>query len=223
MLNEGTFRGKIRVTMTVKKIVLIGAPGCGKGTQADRIREHFNLTHVSSGDVLRNEVKQETDFGKQIKEYMERGEIGPVELITDVILNHVDTNCADAFLFDGFPRALYQAEELKKRHTVNAAILIDVPEEALLARITGRRTCSGCGKVYHVSASPPRREGICDACEKPLIQRKDDNEETVKKRLEVFHTQTAPVISFYEKEGILKKIDGSGEPGEVFERLLDRL
>jgi len=209
--------------MTTKKLVLIGPPGCGKGTQAERLRDHFKLTHISSGNVLRNEVKQGTDFGKKIKEFMDRGEIGPVELITEVILNHVDETCPDAFLFDGFPRALYQGEELKKRHNIDAAILITVPESSIVERITGRRTCSECGNVYHVTANPPAREGTCDSCSNPLMQREDDNEATVSKRLEVYNTQTAPVITFYKKEGILKEVKGEGTPEEVFTQILKSL
>ncbi len=209
--------------MTIKKLVLIGAPGCGKGTQAERLREHFNLTHVSSGNVLRDEVKRGTDFGKQIKEFMDRGEIGPVELITEVILNYIDDECPESFLFDGFPRALYQAEELKKRHSIDAAILISVPEESIVERITGRRTCSGCGNVYHVTANPPLKENTCDSCQGALIQRDDDNEVTVKKRMEVYNSQTAPVISFYKKEGILKEVNGEANPEKVFCDILEAL
>lgn len=209
--------------MTVKKLVLIGAPGCGKGTQAEKLRTHFDLTHISSGNVLRDEVKRETDFGKQIKEFMDRGEIGPVELITEVILDHIDNNCPESFLFDGFPRALHQAEELKKRHSVDAAILISVPEDSIVSRITGRRTCSGCGNVYHVTANPPIRENTCDNCQGSLIQRDDDNEKTVQKRVEVYNSQTAPVISFYKNEGILKEVNGNAHPEEVFQTILKEL
>lgn len=209
--------------MTIQKLVLIGPPGCGKGTQAESLRDHFKLTHISSGNVLRDEVKRGTDFGKKIKEFMDRGEIGPVELITEVILNHVDETCPDAFLFDGFPRALYQAEELKKRHNLDAAILITVPESSIVKRIIGRRTCSECGNVYHVTANPPAQEGICDNCGSQLIQRKDDNKATVTRRIEVYNTQTAPVITFYQKEGILKEVKGDGTPDEVLENILKKL
>ncbi len=209
--------------MTINKLVLIGPPGCGKGTQAESLRDHFKLTHISSGNVLRDEVKRGTNFGTKIKKFMDRGEIGPVELITEVILNHVDETCPDSFLFDGFPRALYQAKELKKRHNLDAAILIKVPESSIIERISGRRTCSECGNVFHITANPPAREGICDSCDNPLIQREDDNEATVSRRMEVYKTQTAPVIEFYKKEGMLKEVKGDGTPEEVFAQILNIL
>jgi len=203
-----------------KKIVLIGPPGCGKGTQASRIRETFNIPHISSGNILRDEVRRGTDFGRQIKEFMDRGEIGPVELITEVIMNYLGENCSAGFLFDGFPRALYQAEKLKEQHDIDAAILISVPDEDIIKRITGRRTCTACGEVFHVDFNPPAKPHICDRCGSPLILRDDDNRETVQNRLSVYRNQTMPVIEFYKKEGLLHEVDGAKEPGAVFQDIM---
>jgi adenylate kinase len=203
-----------------KKIVLIGPPGCGKGTQASRIRETFSIPHISSGNILRDEVRRGTDFGRQIKEFMDRGEIGPVELITEVIMNYLGENCPSGFLFDGFPRALYQAEKLKERHNIDAAILISVPDEDIIKRITGRRTCTACSEIFHVEYNPPVKPHICDRCGAPLILRDDDNRETVQNRLSVYRNQTMPVIEFYKKEGLLREVDGAKEPAAVFQDIM---
>nr|HPR49734.1 nucleoside monophosphate kinase [Spirochaetota bacterium] len=161
--------------MNNTNLVLIGPPGSGKGTQAKELKTHYNIPHISSGDVLRSEVARGTELGKKIKVFMDRGEIGPVELITEAILSYVKENCPEGFLLDGFPRTVYQAEKLDALFSITAALFISVPEEEVVSRITGRRTCKGCGAIYHTVASPPLKDGICDSCGAELIQRSDDN------------------------------------------------
>ncbi|MCP4198033.1 MAG: nucleoside monophosphate kinase, partial [Proteobacteria bacterium] len=161
------------------KIILIGPPGSGKGTQSLQLKNSYAVSHVSSGDVLRNEVEKGSDFGKKVKSYMERGEIGPAELITEVILNFVDTSCRDGFVLDGFPRTVYQAEELQKRQHLDAAVCISIAENEIVDRITGRRICTSCNRIYHITYNPPQKPDICDDCHDRLMQRNDDNEETV--------------------------------------------
>jgi adenylate kinase len=201
------------------KITLIGPPGSGKGTQSLQLKNSHAVSHVSSGDVLRNEVEKGSDFGKKVKTYMDRGEIGPAELITEVILNFVDTNCQNGFVLDGFPRTVYQAEELQKRQNLDAALFISVPEDEIVTRITGRRICSSCNRIFHVTYNPPQKPNICDDCHSPLIQRSDDNKETVVNRMRVFNEQTKPVLDFYEQAGLLKKVDGGASPKSVFKKI----
>jgi adenylate kinase len=201
------------------KIILIGPPGSGKGTQAVRLRERYGARHISSGDVLRSEVARKTDLGKKISYYMDRGEIGPVELITEAILEYIGRNAPDSFILDGFPRTTYQAEELEKRHRVDAVIFIDVRPDEIVRRILGRRTCGNCGAVYHVSSSPPAREGICDRCGTALTRRSDDTEETVLNRLRVYDNETRPLVRHYEELGLLRRVDGSRTGDDVFSEI----
>jgi adenylate kinase len=196
------------------KLVLIGPPGSGKGTQAFRLRDKYGIPHLSSGDVLRAQVAAGTDFGKKIKRYMDRGEIGPAELITKVILRHLGEHCPRGFILDGFPRTLYQAEKLSEAHAINAAILIDVPDEEIIARISGRLTCKKCNSIYHVKNKPPVTANTCDACGSPLFHRPDDNEETIAKRIRVYNEETRPVVDFYRKNGLLKTVNG-GQDAEI--------
>ena len=205
------------------KLTLIGAPGSGKGTQSQYLVEQTGAVHVSSGDVLRHEVAAGTEFGKKIKGYMDKGEIGPVELITEVVLGYLDSKAEDGFILDGFPRTVYQASALAERHSLNAAILIDVSEEAITSRITGRRICPSCDAVYHIESNPPVSGGVCDHCNVELITRKDDNEEVVGRRLEVYAQDTRPVIDFYSNEGLLRKVDGEQPPERVRDQILEYL
>ena len=203
------------------QLLIIGAPGSGKGTQASRLKDDFGLSHISSGDVLRSEVSRGTEFGKKIKEYMDRGEIGPVELITDTVLNFIDTNASGGFILDGFPRVIYQAEKLDEKYNIDAALFIDVAEEEVVMRITGRRTCKNCSSIYHIVFNPSSQENICDSCGGELIQRSDDNEETIKKRMSVYLNDTMPIVDFYEKKGILKRIDGNRNPDEIYNEIVE--
>lgn len=202
--------------MSNKKITLIGPPGSGKGTQAQRIKERYSLPHLSSGEILRAEVAQKTDLGKEIEGYMAKGEIGPVELITDAILSYVMRTCPDAFILDGFPRTVYQAKKLSKDHELTGAFFIDVQENEIVKRITGRRTCSACSAIFHTEFNTPKNEGICDTCGGELFQRSDDNEETVLNRIRVYNDETKPVLDFYEELGLLNRIDGNRDSSEVF-------
>jgi len=202
------------------KLVLIGPPGCGKGTQAELLRKKFDLTHISSGNILRAEVKTGTPFGKKIKKYMDKGEIGPQELITEVVMAYIEKNCPSGFILDGFPRTLYQAETLNVKHNIVAAIYLKVAEKEIVKRITGRRTCGKCGRVYHVDYSPPKKNGHCDSCDGSLIQRDDDTAETVKNRIRVYNDETMPVLDYYRDLGVLKEINANVAPDIIFQEIL---
>ncbi len=180
------------------------------------LHDESGLPHISSDDILRGEVKNNTEFGKKIKAYMDRGEIGPADMIAEVVLAHIGKQCPHGFILDGFPRALIQAEMLGMAHSLNAVILLDVPENAILQRITGRRTCSACSRIYHVAVNPPRKEGICDECGGELFHRSDDNAETVKNRIRVYADDTKPLIEYYEKKGLLRRIDGSCDTQSIY-------
>ena len=203
------------------KFVLMGPPGSGKGTQAGRLSETLGIQHISSGDILRDHVARKTPFGKKVKAFMDRGEIGPEELITEIVLRHVDENCPSGFILDGFPRTLYQADEIEKTHNIVAAILLEVSDEIVIARLSGRRVCETCRCIYHVANRKPRRENICDECGAKLVQRKDDTEETIRNRLEVYREQTEPVIDFYARKSVLKRINGNNDPDMVFDEIMN--
>lgn len=202
------------------KLVLIGPPGSGKGTQAERLNAHFEVPHISSGNVLRSHVANGTDLGKKIKSFMVKGEIGPVELITEAILSYVQENCPSGFILDGFPRTVYQAEKLSELFSIDASLFISVPDDIILERITGRLTCSKCGAIFHRTYKKPAKENICDSCGSELIQRSDDNEATVRNRIRVYNEDTKPVIDYYTSSGYLKVIDATGSPDEIFNSIL---
>jgi adenylate kinase len=211
--------------MSQFNLILLGPPGAGKGTQAERLTDDFNLTYIATGNILREAVAQETTLGKQAKVFMDAGELVPDEVITGVILEAVEgPDARDGFLLDGFPRTLAQAdaldaglEELDRRLT--AAILIDVPDEEVLRRMSGRRVSVKTGRVYHVEFDPPKHEGRCDVDGSRLVQRDDDRPETVAHRLEVYHEKTAPLIDYYEKQGLLRRFDGTRTPTEVHDHI----
>lgn len=198
------------------KLVLMGPPGSGKGTQARMLCEKYSIPHISSGDVLRAEVAAGSELGKRIKSFMDKGEIGPVELITEAIISYIDKNCPAGFLLDGFPRTVYQAEKLSEKHSPDTAILLSVPDEEIINRITGRRTCEKCKSIFHIRTSPPRIENICDSCGGRLVQRSDDTAETAANRIRVYNNETRPVISFYESRGILSTVSGLGNSQDIF-------
>jgi adenylate kinase len=204
-----------------RNLVLLGPPGAGKGTQAERLRVDFDLPYYSTGNILREAIASESELGKQAKEIVERGELVPDDLISAVIEDRLDSGEADdGFLLDGFPRTVGQAEMLesaldKRGRSLTAALLIDAPDEEVVKRLSGRRTCAKNGHVYHVDFDPPKNEGVCDQDGSRLVQRDDDKPETVKKRLQVYHDQTEPLIDWYEERGLLRRFDGTRSPEEV--------
>lgn len=206
------------------RLLMLGPPGAGKGTQAKRLADRYGASHVASGDLLRAAVAQGTDLGRQASEYMDRGEYVPDELMISFILDHLADNEISDFILDGFPRTLAQAEALdaalaKNGLELEVVISLDVADAEIVERISGRRVCTGCGRTYHVSVDPPSSEGVCDACGAALEQRTDDKPETVKHRLEVYRQGTAPVVSHYRSSGLLVDVDGVGELEEVTKRI----
>jgi adenylate kinase len=216
--------GSLRAPVTELNLILLGPPGAGKGTQAERMTDDFDLPYISTGDMLREAVKTGTDLGKKAKSYMDKGELVPDGVIIGVILEKVEgAEAADGFILDGFPRTIAQAEALdeafaKLGRDLTAAILLEVPDDELVRRLSGRRV-SPAGRVYHVDFNPPKVPGQCDVDGSDLIQRDDDKPEVVRKRLEVYHSQTAPLIDYYEDRGILKRFDGTRPPTEVHDHI----
>ena len=211
------------------KIIMLGAPGAGKGTQAEMICEKYKLPHVSTGDIFRANIKNGTELGKEAKQYMDKGQLVPDELTVRILLDRVSQeDCKDGYVLDGFPRTIPQAEVLDQELTklgdkVDFAINVDVPDENIINRMGGRRACVNCGATYHVQFAPPAKENICDKCGSTLILRDDDRPETVKARLEVYHKQTQPLIEYYSKKGVLKEVDGTVSMNEVFESIVSIL
>jgi adenylate kinase len=205
-------------------LILLGPPGAGKGTQAERMTDDFSLPYISTGDMLREAVKGGTELGQKAKSYMDKGELVPDEVIIGVILEKVEgAEAADGFILDGFPRTIAQAEALdeafgKLGRELTATILLEVPDEELVRRLSGRRV-SAAGRPYHVDFNPPKVPGKCDVDGSDLIQRDDDKPEVVRKRLEVYHAQTAPLVGYYEDRGILKRFDGTRPPTEVHDHI----
>jgi adenylate kinase len=206
-------------------LILLGPPGAGKGTQAERLQEDFRLLYVATGNILRAAVEDGTELGRKAKEFMDRGELVPDEVIIGVILEKVgEEEAQDGFLLDGFPRTVAQAQALDEAisdlgRSLTAALLIDVPDDDVVRRISGRRVCQKANHVYHVDTNRPKHDNVCDIDGSRLIQREDDHEDTVRKRLEVYHAQTAPLVDFYEERGILKRFDGTRSPTEVHDHI----
>ena len=204
------------------KIIMLGAPGAGKGTQAKRIAEKYHIPHISTGDIFRANIKEGTELGKKAKNYMDQGLLVPDVLVVDLVADRIQKDdCKDGFILDGFPRTIPQAESLdaalaKMGETMDYAIDVDVPDEDIVTRMGGRRACVGCGATYHVQFNPTKQDGICDSCGERLILRDDDKPETVQKRLDVYHEQTQPLIEYYSKAGILKTVDGTLKMDDVF-------
>jgi adenylate kinase len=206
-------------------LILLGPPGAGKGTQAERLVDDFDLPYYATGDILRAAVKDSTELGKKAKEYMDRGDLVPDELICQVIMERLDTaEAADGFILDGFPRTRGQADVLdnglNERHRrLTAALLLDASDEEVIRRLSGRRICVKNGHLYHVDFDPPKREGVCDQDGSRLIQRDDDKPETIERRLEVYHAETKPLIDHYEEQSILRHFDAARPPGEVHDHI----
>lgn len=211
------------------KIIMLGAPGAGKGTQAKKIAAKYEIPHISTGDIFRANIKNNTELGKKAKTYMDQGLLVPDELTVDLVIDRVrQDDCANGYILDGFPRTIPQAESLdaalaKMGEKVDFAVNVEVPDENIVNRMSGRRACVGCGATYHVKYNAPKTEGVCDVCGEKLILRPDDEPETVLKRLGVYHDQTQPLIDYYAKAGVLKEVDGTLDMEEVFQAIVDVL
>lgn len=211
------------------KIIMLGAPGAGKGTQAKKIAAKYEIPHISTGDIFRANIKNGTELGKKAKTYMDQGLLVPDELVVDLVVDRVNQDdCANGYVLDGFPRTIPQAEALTKAletlgQKMDYAIDVNVPDENIVKRMGGRRACVGCGATYHLEYAAPKKDGICDTCGAELILRDDDKPETVQKRLNVYHEQTQPLIDYYSSEGILKTVDGTVDINDVFQAIVEIL
>jgi adenylate kinase len=208
------------------KIIMLGAPGAGKGTQAKMIADRYGIPHISTGDIFRANIKEGTELGKQAKGYMDKGELVPDELTCALVVDRIAQDDAkNGFVLDGFPRTIPQADALtdalnKIGESMDYAIDIEVPDESIITRMGGRRACTACGTTYHVVNIPPKKEGICDRCGGTLTLRDDDQPETVKNRLDVYHKQTQPLIDYYKKQNILHEVDGTMDMNDVFNAIV---
>ncbi|MDO5345536.1 MAG: adenylate kinase [Lachnospiraceae bacterium] len=204
------------------KIIMLGAPGAGKGTQAKKIAEKYSVPHISTGDIFRANIKNGTELGTKAKAYMDQGLLVPDELTCDLVVDRIQQkDCENGYILDGFPRTIPQAEALDRAlkamgEKIDYAINVDVPDSSIVNRMSGRRACTSCGATYHIVYNAPRAEGVCDACGEKLILREDDKPETVQKRLSVYHEQTQPLIDYYEAAGVLKTVDGTADMEDVF-------
>ena len=211
------------------KIIMLGAPGAGKGTQAKMIADKYQIPHISTGDIFRANIKNGTELGKKAKEYMDQGLLVPDELVVDLVVDRLaQEDCANGCVLDGFPRTIPQAEALDaalaaKGEAIDYAIDVDVPDENIINRMSGRRACVACGATYHIVHIPTKVEGVCDRCGEGLILRDDDKPETVKKRLDVYHAQTQPLIDYYTEKNVLKSVDGTVDMSEVFQAIVNIL
>ncbi len=208
------------------KIIMLGAPGAGKGTQAKMLSKKYDIPHISTGDIFRANIKNGTELGKKAQTYMDQGLLVPDELVVDLVVDRVkQDDCKKGYVLDGFPRTIPQAESLDKAleaagDKVDYAVNVEVPDENIINRMGGRRACVNCGATYHLTYMPPKTEGKCDTCGSDLILRDDDKPETVKKRLGVYHDQTQPLIDYYTKKNILVEVDGTKEINDVFDEIV---
>lgn len=211
------------------RAVLLGPPGAGKGTQAVRLVEKYEIPHISTGDIFRKNIKEGTELGKKAQEYMNAGALVPDELVVDLVKDRLQQDdCKNGFLLDGFPRTIFQAEKLdeflsESNLKMDIVINLKVEKEALIKRLTGRRVCKDCGASYHIVNIPPKKEGVCDICGGELIQRKDDNIETMENRINVYEEQTAPLIGYYKEAGSLVDFDGEASLDEVFDAIVQAI
>lgn len=208
------------------KLIMLGAPGAGKGTQAKKIAEKYQIPHISTGDIFRANIKGGTELGMKAKSYMDQGGLVPDDITIGMLLNRIhEADCAGGYVLDGFPRTIPQAESLTKAlsemgESMDYAVDVDVPDENIVSRMAGRRACLACGATYHIVYNPPKQEGVCDVCGEKLVLRDDDKPETVQKRLGVYHEQTQPLIEYYGKAGILVTVDGTKDLNEVFKDIV---
>ncbi len=204
------------------KIIMLGAPGAGKGTQAKMIAEKYSVPHISTGDIFRANIKNGTELGAKAKEYMDKGLLVPDELTCDLVVDRIQQeDCKNGYILDGFPRTIPQAEALdnaltKLNESIDYAINVEVPDENIVNRMSGRRACVGCGATYHIKYNAPAKENVCDTCGAELVLRDDDKPETVQKRLTVYHEQTQPLIDYYTKKGVIAEVDGTVDMQDVF-------
>ena len=211
------------------KIIMLGAPGAGKGTQAKKIAEKYQIPHISTGDIFRANIKGGTELGMKAKTFMDQGMLVPDEITIGMLMDRIgQEDCINGYVLDGFPRTIPQAESLTKAlaergEKVDYAINVDVPDENIINRMSGRRACLGCGATYHIIFNPPVKEGICDTCGQELVLRDDDKPETVKKRLDVYHQQTQPLIDYYKNAEILAEVDGTQPMDAVFQGIVEIL
>ena len=211
------------------KVIMLGAPGAGKGTQAKKLAAEYSIPHISTGDIFRANIKEGTELGKKAKAYMDAGQLVPDELVCDLVVDRIQQDdCKNGYLLDGFPRTIPQAEALdaaveKLGEKIDYAVNIDVPDDNIINRMSGRRACVGCGATYHIVFNPPKVEDVCDVCGKSLILRDDDKPETVRTRLDVYHAQTQPLIDYYAGRGVLVTVDGTQNMDKVFSDIKDIL
>lgn len=211
------------------KIIMLGAPGAGKGTQAKKIAEKYQIPHISTGDIFRANIKGGTELGMKAKTFMDQGMLVPDEITIGMLMDRIGReDCINGYVLDGFPRTIPQAESLTKAlaergEKVDYAINVDVPDENIINRMSGRRACLGCGATYHITFNPPVKEGICDTCGQELVLRDDDKPETVKKRLDVYHQQTQPLIDYYKNAEVLAEVDGTQPMDAVFQGIVEIL
>lgn len=212
-----------------REMIFLGPPACGKGTQTNRLAGYFNLPHVDTGSLLRAEIKSESENGKIAKQYIDKGQLVPVELVAKIIKDRLaQKDCEEGYILDGFPRSAEQADMLTKineeldgdKEVSFKAVYFDLDQEILISRIVNRRSCPKCGEIYNIKFHPPKSEGVCDKCGTELTQRKDDNEETAKARFETYFRETAPLVDYYKNKDVLRTIDANGTIDEVWERLL---
>ena len=211
------------------KIIMLGAPGAGKGTQAKKIADRYGIPHISTGDIFRANIKNDTELGKKAKSYMDAGNLVPDSLTLELVMDRIhQADCQNGYVFDGFPRTIPQAEALEEAlaadgQSVDFAIDIEVPDENIVTRMSGRRACLSCGATFHTVFAPSKAEGVCDRCGGELTIRDDDRPETVNKRLGVYHQQTQPLIDFYQDKGCLAQVDGTKDVEEVFQDICELL
>lgn len=207
------------------KLVLIGGPGAGKGTQAKKLSKHFDIAHISTGDLLREQMKLGTELGKKVSEIMNAGGLVSDDIVSAMLAERIKADdCKNGYILDGYPRNVSQAEGLEAiTGKLDKVLCFNVDDEVIVDRMTGRRGCPKCGQMFHIKYNPPKKDGVCDACGEALVQRKDDNAETVRNRLKVYHETTAPVIDYYNKKGILAQIDGVGDIDEIFAKAVAAL
>ena len=209
--------------MSELNLILLGPPGAGKGTQADKLKDDFGLPYIGTGDLLRKHKEEQTELGREAKSYMDNGDLVPDELVIRMILEEIEEKGSEGFLLDGYPRSVGQADALARElegmgRRLTAALLIETPDEVVLQRLSGRRQCSN-GHLYHVVFDPPKNEGFCDQDGKPIYQREDDKPETIKKRLATYHDQTEPLIDYYDERGLLRRFDGTRDKTEVHDHI----